>query len=213
MINKYTKELSSINAKNNIPIELIEMQSEYRENGVPTILTDGLNELLLILSIKNPKTVLELGTATGCSGIAILKTLPNAKLTTVEKNQNVRLEAIENFKRFGVYDRVNSLIGDSLDVVMHLTTKFDFIFLDCNKAAYATLYPLLKDLLNDGGVIFADNILFRGYVSGEKESPKEHRTLVKKIDDYNRLASTDKDMITSFFDVGDGIAVSFKKIK
>lgn len=213
MINEYTKELSSINAKNNIPKELIEMQTEYRENGVPTILTDGLNELLLMLSIKNPKTVLELGTATGCSGIAILKTLPNAKLTTVEKNRDIRLEAIENFKKFGVYDRVNSLIGDSLDVVMHLTTKFDFIFLDCNKAAYATLYPLLKDLLNEGGVIFADNILFRGYVSGEKQSPKEHRTLVKKIDDYNRLVSVDKDMITSFFDVGDGIAVSCKKIK
>ena len=57
MINNYTKELSSINAKNNIPKELIEMQTEYRENGVPTILTDGLNELLLILSIKNPKTI------------------------------------------------------------------------------------------------------------------------------------------------------------
>ena len=60
MINEYTKELSSINAKNNIPKELIEMQTEYRENGVPTILTDGLNELLLMLSIKNPKTVAEL---------------------------------------------------------------------------------------------------------------------------------------------------------
>ncbi len=213
MINKYTENLSSINAKNNIPIELIEMQNEYRKNGVPTILTDGLNELLLILSIKNPKSILELGTATGCSGIAMLKTLPESKLTTVEKNCAIRNEAINNFKKFGVYNRVNSLIGDSLDVVMHLTSKFDFIFLDCNKAAYATLYPLLKDLLNDGGVIFADNILFRGYVSGENEPPKDYRTLVKKIDDYNQIVSKDKDMITSFFDVGDGIAVSVKKIK
>ena len=211
MINKYTKELSSVNALNNVPKELIEMQSDYREKGVPTILTDGLNELLLMLSIKNPKTVLELGTATGCSGVAILKTLPEAKLTTIEKNHDIRLEAIKNFKKFGVYDRVNSLIGDSVDVVMHLTSKFDFIFLDCNKAAYTTLYPLLKDLLNEGGVIFADNILFRGYVSGEAEPPKDYRTLVKKIDDYNRLVAEDKDMITGFFDVGDGISISYKK--
>ena len=211
MINEYTRKLTSENAKLNIPKELIEMQKNYRENGIPTILTDGLNELLLILSIKNPKTVLELGTSTGCSGIAMLKTLKDMKLTTIEKNADIRSEAIENFKKYGVYDRVNSLIGDSLDIVMHLTGKYDFIFLDCNKSAYATLYPLLKDLLNDGGVIFADNVLFRGYVSGEKEVPKDYKTLVKKIDDYNQIASKDKDMLTCFFDVGDGIAVSFKK--
>ncbi len=211
MINEYTKDLTSKNAKLNIPEEIVKMQTDYRKNGVPTILTDGLNELLMMLKIKNPKTVLELGTATGCSGIAILKTLPNAKLTTVEKIPSVRKQALENFEKFGVIDRVNSLIGDSLDVVLNLTQKFDFIFLDCNKAAYATLYPLLKDLLNENGVIFADNILFRGYVAKEKECPKEYKTLIEKIDLYNQLASNDKEMITCFFEVGDGIAVSVKK--
>lgn len=211
MINEYTKDLTSKNAKLNIPEEIVKMQTDYRKNGVPTILTDGLNELLMMLKIKNPKTVLELGTATGCSGIAILKTLPNAKLTTVEKIPSVRKQALENFEKFGVIDRVNSLIGDSLDVVLNLTQKFDFIFLDCNKAAYATLYPLLKDLLTDNGVIFADNILFRGYVAKEKECPKEYKTLIEKIDLYNQLASNDEEMITCFFDVGDGIAVSVKK--
>lgn len=211
MINEYTKDLTSKNAKLNIPEEIVKMQTDYRKNGVPTILTDGLNELLMTLKIKNPKTVLELGTATGCSGIAILKTLPNAKLTTVEKIPSVRKQALENFEKFGVIDRVNSLIGDSLDVVLNLTQKFDFIFLDCNKAAYATLYPLLKDLLTENGVIFADNILFRGYVAKEKECPKEYKTLIEKIDLYNQLASNDEEMITCFFDVGDGIAVSVKK--
>ena len=66
-------------------------------------------------------------------------------------------------------------------------------------------------MLNDGGVIFADNILFRGYVSGENEYPKEYKTLVQKIDNYNQLAANDSEMITCFFDVGDGIAVSYKK--
>ena len=123
----------------------------------------------------------------------------------------MRNQAIENFKKFNLYDRITSLIGDSLDVVMNLTSKYDFIFLDCNKSAYHTLYPLLKDLLNDGGVIFADNVLFRGFVSGEKECPKEYKTIVKNLDTYNQIASKDKDMITCFFDVGDGIAVSYKK--
>ena len=211
MTNDYVKNLSEKCANNSIPKELIEMQTEYRENGVPTILSDGLNELIVTVKIKNPKRILELGTATGCSAIAMLKTLPNASLVTIEKNAEIRDVAIKNFKKFGVYDRVQTIVGDSLDVVMHLPQKFDFIFLDCNKAGYYILYPLLKDLLNDGGVIFADNILFREYVTGEKECPKEYKTLVKKIDNYNQLVANDKDMYTSFFDVGDGIAVSVKK--
>ena len=211
MINKYTQELTKNNAKLNISEELIALQIEYRKDGVPTILTDGLNELLLIMSIKNPKSILELGTATGCSAIAMLLANKTAHLTTIEKNREMRNKALENFEKFGVSDRITSLIGDSLDVVMNLTSKYDFIFLDCNKAGYATLYPLLKDLLNDGGVIFADNVLFRGYVSGENECPKEYKTLIKKIDNYNQISSKDKDMITCFFDVGDGIAVSYKK--
>ena len=211
MINEYTKELSSINAKNNIPKELIEMQTEYRKNGVPTILTDGLNELLLMVSIKNPKTVLELGTATGCSGIAILKTLPNAKLTTVEKNHDIRLEAIENFKKFGVYDRVTSIVGDSYETALTITGEFDFIFLDCNKASYTRLLPVLKNLLKKGGVLFTDNVLFRGYVAGEKVPPKYYNSLTRKIREFDEILAADTDLITCFFDVGDGIAISIKK--
>ena len=211
MMNDYLTKLTTLCAKNSIPNEVIEMQSVYRENGVPTILTDGLNELLLTLKIKNPKRILELGTATGCSAIAMLKTCQNAQLVTVEKNSDIRDIAVQNFKKFGVFDRIQTIVGDSLDVVMHLPQKFDFIFLDCNKAGYYVLYPLLKDLLNSGGVIFADNIFFRDYVLGEKDCPKEYRTLVKKIDNYNQLVANDTDMITTFLNVGDGIAISVKK--
>ena len=211
MVNEYAKELTAKNFKNNIILELKQMQEEYRKNGIPTILEDGLNELLLILSIKQPKNILELGTSVGCSGIAMLKTLPTAKLVTVEKIESIREQALANFEKYGVTERVTSLVGDSVEVVSGLTQKFDFVFLDCNKAGYVKLYPLLKNLLNDGGVIFADNVLFRGYVAKEKECPKEYRTLVNKIDAYNQLASSDSDMITCFFDVGDGIAISYKK--
>lgn len=211
MINEYTKELTNRSASNNIPSEFIEMQNEYRKAGFPTILTDGLTELLLMLSIKQPKTLLELGTSTGCSSIAMLKSLPNLKITTIEKMPEIQAQAIENFKKFGVSDRVESLLGDSVEVASSLTEKYDFIFLDCNKSAYVKLLPILKNLLNNGGVIFADNVLFRGYVSGEKECPKQYKSLCKNLDSYNQLVANDKDLLTCFFDVGDGIAVSYKK--
>lgn len=211
MHNEYTSKLTTQNLLQNIPIELLQLRDGYREEGIPTILVDSLNELLLSVATKNPKNILELGTATGCSGIAMLLTCKNAKLVTIEKMEVSRQKALENFKKFGVSDRVTSILGDSVETVIKIAEKFDFIFLDCNKASYKLLYPLLKDLLNKGGVLFADNVLFRGYVSGEKPVTKEHRTLVQKIDEFNKLIASDTDMITCFFDVGDGIAISVKK--
>lgn len=211
MINEYTTKLTRDNLVNNVPKELIDIRNEYRDNGVPTILTDGLNELLMVLKIKNPKKILELGTATGVSGSAMLLTCKNATLTTVEKMPQMQAEAIKNFKKFGVHDRVTSLLGDTMETVPTINDKFDFIFLDCNKAAYPKVYPYLKAMLNEGGVLFADNVVFRGYCSGENEVLKEYRTLVQKIQKFNDMVSADKDMISCFFDVGDGISVSVKK--
>lgn len=211
MINEYTTLLTRENLNNNIPNELLSLRNEYRDKGVPTILTDGLNELLLMLKMKNPSNILELGTATGISGTATLLSLPNAKLTTVEKLPEMQSEALKNFNKFGVADRVTSILGDTLEVLEKLEGKFDFIFLDCNKSAYYKAYPYLKNLLIEGGVLFADNVIFRGYCSGEVETPKKYKTLVANIKKFNDAVSVDKDMITCFFDVGDGISVSVKK--
>jgi predicted O-methyltransferase YrrM len=110
-----------------------------------------------------------------------------------------------------VADRVTSILGDSLEVVEKLSGKYDFIFLDCNKSAYYKLLPYLKNLLTSGGVLFADNVIFRGYCSGEVEVPKKYKTLVQNIKKFNDMVSADADFITCFFDVGDGISVSVKK--
>ncbi|MBE5743873.1 MAG: O-methyltransferase [Clostridiales bacterium] len=211
MINKYTKDLTAKSAENSLPSELNELRKFYKESGIPTILDESLTELLLTLLVKNPENILELGTATGCSGTAMLLTLPNAKLTTIEKRQVSQDEAIKNFKKFGVYDRVTCVLGDSYETACSLIGEFDFIFLDCNKASYTRLLPVLKGLLKKGGVLFTDNVLFRGYVSGESEPPREYRALSRKIGEFNELLANDKELLTCFFDVGDGISISYKK--
>ena len=150
MINEYTTRLTRENLNNNIPNELLSLRNEYRDSGVPTILTDGLNELLLMLKMKNPSNILELGTATGISGTAMLLELKNAKLTTVEKLPEMQAEALKNFEKFGVADRVTSILGDTMETLANLQGKFDFVFLDCNKSAYYKAYPYVKNLLTDG---------------------------------------------------------------
>ena len=211
MINKFTKELTEKSAEFSLPQELKDLRVHYKESGIPTILDESLSELLLMVSIKNPENILELGTATGCSGTAMLLTQKTAKLTTIEKFENSRQEAVKNFKKFGVMDRVTSILGDSYETALTLTGEYDFIFLDCNKASYTRLLPVLKNLLKKGGVLFTDNVLFRGYVSGEVKTPKIYNSLARKIREFDEILASDIDLITCFFDVGDGISISYKK--
>ncbi|MBR6737886.1 MAG: O-methyltransferase [Clostridia bacterium] len=211
MINEYTKALTEKSAEGSLPSELQRLRKYYKDLGIPTILDESLSELLLMLKIKNAKNILELGTSTGCSGTAMLLAQKDAHLTTIEKFDKVQIEALKNFELFGVSDRVTSLLGDSYETALTLTGEYDFIFLDCNKASYSRLLPVLKNLLKKGGVLFTDNVLFRGYVSGEATPPKIYNALTRKIRDYDELLASDKDLITCFFDVGDGIAVSYKK--
>ncbi len=211
MINQFTKELTEKSAEFSLPQELKDLRVFYKESGIPTILDESLSELLLMVSIKNPENILELGTATGCSGTAMLLTQKTAKLTTIEKFETSRQEAVKNFKKFGVMDRVTSILGDSYETALSLTGEYDFIFLDCNKASYTRLLPVLKNLLKKGGVLFTDNVLFRGYVSGEVKTPKIYNSLARKIREFDEILAKDTDLITCFFDVGDGIAVSYKK--
>ncbi len=211
MINEFTKKLTEKSAEFSLPEELKRLRAYYKASGVPTILDESLSELLLTVAIKNPENILELGTATGCSGTAMLLTQKNAKLTTIEKFDGALQEAVKNFKKFGVYERVTAILGDSFETALTLTGEYDFIFLDCNKASYTRLLPVLKKLLKKGGVLFTDNVLFRGYVSGEVEPPKIYNSLTRKIREFDEILASDTDLITCFFDVGDGIAISYKK--
>lgn len=210
-MSSYTDELINKSAKSALPEALWKISENCRDKGVPTMLLSGLNELCLAVKIKNPMRVLELGTAMGVSGTAILLSC-KCFLTTVEKNENSVKTARETFKNFGVLDRVTQLVGDTLETVKKIANeKFDFIFLDCNKAAYPLVYEYLKNMLNAGGVLFADNVLFRGYVEGVEETPKIYRTLVQKINKFNQIVANDADMITTVLNVGDGVLISVKK--
>ena len=211
MINEFTKNLTEKSAEFSLPQELKDLRVYYKESGIPTILDESLSELLLMVLIKNPENILELGTATGCSGAAMLLTQKTAKLTTIEKFDKFQQEAIKNFKKFGVMDRVTAILGDSYETALSLTGEYDFIFLDCNKASYTRLLPVLKGLLKKSGVLFTDNVLFRGYVSGEVKTPKIYNSLARKIREFDEILASDTDLITCFFDVGDGIAISVKK--
>lgn len=201
---KYTASL----VKANIEKRLAARRAEALARGIPVADEETLNFLLLTLEMYKPERILEIGTAVGLSGVAMLQTLPNAKLTTIELEEERYEEAKRNFNEFGVETRVNAYLGDAGEILAMMDGQFDFVFLDGPKAQYEKYLFDLKRLMKKGAVLFSDDVLLYGWVSGAEPTPQKRRSIVEKIRSYLQTLTADQDFRTSVLDVGDGVALS-----
>lgn len=188
-------------------------RKEALSRGIPVADDETLQFLLVTLGMKKPVSVLEIGTAVGLSGVAMLQACPNAKLTTVELEEERYLEAKRNFADFQVADRVTAHLGDAGEILSMMDGKYDFVFLDGPKAQYEKYLFDLKRLMVNGAILFADDVLLYGWVSGEVPTPQKRHSIVDKIRSYLQVITQDKDFITSVVNVGDGVALSVFKGK
>lgn len=182
-----------------------------RELGYPLILDESVKFFIESVSNVQPKKVLEIGTAIGYSGSLILSNC-EGELITLEKNENSAKIAVENFKKLGFNDRVKVVNCDAGEFIESCKDKFDFIFLDGPKAQYLHYKERLIGLLNIGGVLFADNVLFRGLVCKEGEPERKYRTIVNNLRQFLKEIENDDRLETKIYNIGDGISIS-KKIK
>ena len=154
---------------------------------------------------------MELGSAIGISGSVMLSICTKAHLTTVERDEHMYGEANENFRILNLSDRVTSILGDASEVINNINQKFDFIFLDCAKVQYVKYLPRLKQLLNKGGILLADDVLLYGWITGETEVPKKRKMLAQHVKEYIDAVTSDEQLTTTILNVGDGVALSVKK--
>lgn len=201
---KYTASLVALN----IDKELIARRKAALDRGVPVADDETLQFLLLTLQMTKPTRILEIGTAVGLSGVAMLNACPNAKLTTIELEEERYVEAKQNFADFGVSSRVNAYLGDAGEILSMMDGQFDFVFLDGPKAQYEKYLFDIKRLLRRGSTLFSDDVLLYGWVSGEEPTPQKRHSIVEKIRAYLDTLTNDKDFITSVLNVGDGVALS-----
>lgn len=201
---KYTASL----VKLNIDEQIAQRRKEALDRGIPVADDETLQFLLLILEMKRPTRILEVGTAVGLSGVAMLKACPNARLTTMELEEDRYIEAKKNFSDFGVEDRVTAYLGDAAEILSMMDGEYDFVFLDGPKAQYEKYLFDLKRLMKRGAVLFSDDVLLYGWVSGEEPTPQKRHSIVDKIRSYLEVITADKDFITSVLNVGDGVALS-----
>ena len=201
---EYTASL----VKLDIDEKLAARRADALARGIPVADDETLQFLLVTLAMTKPSRILEIGTAVGLSGVATLLACPNAKLTTIELEEERYLEAKKNFSDFGVSERVTAHLGDAGEILAMMDGQFDFVFLDGPKAQYEKYLFDLKRLLKKGGILFSDDVLLFGWVSGEEETPQKRRSIVEKIRSYLDVLTADKDFLTSVLNVGDGVALS-----
>ncbi|MBR2340809.1 MAG: O-methyltransferase [Clostridia bacterium] len=201
---KYTASL----VKLNIDERIATLRADALSRGIPVADNETLNYLLVMLKALQPHSILEIGTAVGLSAAAMLYACPKATVTTMELDEERYLEAKENFKKLGVESRVTSYLGDAFEVLTMMDGEFDFIFLDGPKAQYEKYLYDIKRLLKKGGVLFSDDVLLYGWVSGEEETPQKRRSIVEKIRGYLDVLTNDPSFMTSVLNVGEGVAIS-----
>ncbi|WP_270851476.1 O-methyltransferase [Fusobacterium varium] len=190
---------------------ILEMEAYAQEYNVPIVTKEVAEYLRFLVSSYKIKNILEIGTAIGYSGILMAKEIKenNGKLYTIEIDEERYNLAQENFKKSGL-SNIISIKGDALEEVKKINDTFDFIFIDASKGHYMEFFEDSYKLLNEGGIIFIDNIMFRGYLY--KEYPKRFKTIVKRLDSFiDYLYKRDDRFVLLPF--GDGVGLYFKERK
>lgn len=191
---------------------LDEMRLFARESWIPVILDDSLAYIEDILSKKNIENILEIGTAIGYSAICFSKFLnENGKIDTIEIDKQRIMLAKANIEMYKLNDKINIIEGDAIKMLPRLTKKYDFIFIDGPKSHYIEYLPICLELLNDDGVIIADNVNYKGMVKGEEKVKHKQRTAVNRLREFIDVVKNDPKLNSDLVDVGDGILIITKK--
>ena len=192
-------------------IQMIEQ--EARAAYVPIVRKEMRQLLRVLLTIKKPRTVLEVGTAIGFSAILMAECLcKDSHITTIEKYEKRIPIARENFKRAGCEDRITLLEGDAMDILPGLTERYDFIFMDAAKGQYIHFLPDILRLLAPGGILVSDNVLQDGDVVESRYAVvRRNRTIHGRMRDYLWTMKHTPELETTILPIGDGATVSVKR--
>ena len=202
---KYTQNLFKI--RNEI---IQDIKNESLDENVPIITDEVLNYMIFTARNIKARNILEIGTATGYSGL-FLAQIANENsgfLTTMEIDEIRYGKAVENFKKLGLFEKNKMIFGDALEQIPKLdkNVKYDFIFIDASKGQYLKFFEMSYELLNENGIIFIDNLMFRGLVATDKEEiPKRYKTIVKRLKEFIEKLNEEYNFVLLPF--GDGVGI------
>lgn len=192
---------------------LDEMGRRAREDRVPIIRTETGSLLRLLLTVRCPASILEVGTAVGYSALLMSEYMPaGCHITTIEKYEKRIPIAEENFRKAGREDVITLLKGDAAEVLTQLTGGFDFIFMDAAKGQYLHFLPGVLRLLSPGGLLVSDNVLQDGDILESRYAvTRRDRTIHARMREYLYELTHNPALETAVLPVGDGVTVSVRR--
>ena len=191
--------------------ELIKIKEKALKEYIPIIMDDTLEVIDKYLRDNKPNNILEIGTAVGYSAMCFSEFLQDGGIIhTIERDEQRLKEAKENIKKVGVEDKIKILEGDAVEILPTLNEKYDMIFIDAAKGKYPFFLKEALRLLAENGTIFADNILYKGYVMSDYNKHKQ-RTAVRNLREYITEVTQNPNLETQILEVGDGLAITKKK--
>lgn len=189
------------------------IEKEALADGVPIIRKEMGNLLKVLLLLKQPQKILEVGTAVGYSSILMSENMPqNCRITTIENYEKRIPVAKNNFKWAGKEEVITLLEGDAMDILKELDGTYDFIFMDAAKGQYINFLPELLRLMPAGGLLISDNVLQEGdIVESRYGVTRRNRTIHTRMREYIYTLTHAEQLETSIVPIGDGITLSVKK--
>lgn len=192
-------------------IELEKIKQKALEDKVPIIMDDTLNVIDKILTEYKPTSILEIGTAVGYSAICFSKYLSDEGfIDTIERDETRVEQAKENIQKAEVEEKINILFGDAVEILPTLNKKYDVVFIDAAKGKYPFFLKEALRMLNEKGIIFADNVLYKGYVMSDYNKHKQ-RTAVRNLREFLQELHDNEELDVEILEVGDGLAIAKRK--
>lgn len=187
-----------------------ELEEYAKINSVPISQPESIRLTEILLKIKNPERILEIGSAIGYSAIRMALS-SNAQIVTIELSEIMADEAEKNIKKMGLSDRITVLRGDASEIIKTLDGEFDVIFMDAAKGHYMDFFKGCDALLKKGGLLISDNVLYKGMTATDDLVVRRKITIVRRLRAYLEMLKENKEYSTSIIPIGDGVALSVKE--
>lgn len=191
---------------------LNQLEQQALQDHVPIIRREMQSLLKVLIAIKQPKRILEVGTAVGFSSILMGEYgRKDSQIITIENYEKRIPIARENIKKAGMEEKIHLIEGDALEVMKELEPSFDFIFMDAAKGQYINFFPECLRLLGDGGVLVSDNVLQDGDIIESRYAVcRRNRTIHSRMREYLYTLKNHPQLSTAILPLGDGVTISTK---
>ena len=208
---RFVTYINSLNTGNTPFLE--ELEKKAKADYVPIIRREMQSLLKLLLAMKRPVRILEVGTAVGFSALLMAEYNPvDCEITTIENYEKRIPIAKENFTKAGRDQMITLLEGDAAEVLKTLQEPYDFIFMDAAKGQYIHFFDDVLRLLAEGGILVSDNVLQDGdIIESHYAVTRRNRTIHKRMREYQYELTHNENLTTAVLPVGDGVTVSVKK--